>query len=327
MSDIVQTAFNYSELDEAKRIRVQIKAESIRVKMKRSAEDIIGIGQDLIDAKHDVGHGRFKGWLKAEFDMTYDTAINFMQVARKFGQRDEIKNGIIPFLPATILYEIAGPKMPEQIVEGVLSGDIDPTPQAIKDAKEALKKAEEAERKAREEAQLAQRQLFTTQSTYQTQIAEYTRQINELKQEMADLVKPEVQIKEVEVIPQTVKDQLQRLQDKAKLLTEQRDNLSRINKQLSADLDVVEAKREQEARDARIRLQFQKLTKATYDALVNFATQIPMNVDLPVLEPDDWARVEELASTMNQISERLFGLHKSMTNQFVDASTGLVVEA
>lgn len=217
--------------------------------------------------------------------------------------------------------------MPEQIVEGVLSGDIDPTPQAIKDAKEALKKAEEAERKAREEAQLAQRQLFTTQSTYQTQIAEYTRQINELKQEMADLVKPEVQIKEVEVIPQTVKDQLQRLQDKAKLLTEQRDNLSRINKQLSADLDVVEAKREQEARDARIRLQFQKLTKATYDALVNFATQIPMNVDLPVLEPDDWARVEELASTMNQISERLFGLHKSMTNQFVDASTGLVVEA
>lgn len=317
MRDIVQMGFDYSVLSSEQAQRTQ-EAE-IRI-IGRTQKTIIENGRDLLAVKQDIGHGHFLNWIKS-LRISEDTAERYINVAKNFGQIPQTAE-----FDKTALYLLSHTKVPESAREEAKQRAADGekiTEEIARQIRDAHKAKDEAEQKAR----LAQQQLFTAQSEAQTQIAEYTSQINELKQEMADLVKPEVQIKEVQVIPQTVKDQLQRLQDKAKALTTQRDNLAAMNKKLSADLDVVEAKREQEARDARIRLDFQKLTKATYDTLIKFATQIPMHVDLPVLEPDDWARIEELASTMSQISERLFGLHKSMTNQFVDASTGSIVEA
>src|SRR5437899_13084922 len=98
MSDLIQATFDYGLLDEGTRVRVQVKAQSIKVRMKRTAEDIIATGEDFLEVKGDLDHGQFKDWLKAEFDMSYDTAINFMQVAKKFGDKPEIKNGKFPFL-------------------------------------------------------------------------------------------------------------------------------------------------------------------------------------------------------------------------------------
>lgn len=147
----VQDIFDYTLLEEKSRMLVQIKAEAIKMRMKRTAEDIIAIGQDLLEVKQALRHGQFKGWVKAEFDMSYDTAINFMQVAKKFGELDEFKSGNFPFLSASVLYELAGPKMPDHIVENVLSGRIDPTIEAMNQAKEAQQKTEDELSQVRKE--------------------------------------------------------------------------------------------------------------------------------------------------------------------------------
>src|SRR5437660_5148492 len=83
-TEIVQTTFGYEALDEAKRVRIQVKAESIRARMKRTADDIIAIGLDLIDVKEDLGHGQFEHWISAEFDMNLRSAQRFMQAAERF---------------------------------------------------------------------------------------------------------------------------------------------------------------------------------------------------------------------------------------------------
>lgn len=63
---------------------VQQRTGEIKALMKRTASDIIEIGKKLIDVKVRLGHGHFGGWLESEFDWSWDTANNFMRVADKF---------------------------------------------------------------------------------------------------------------------------------------------------------------------------------------------------------------------------------------------------
>lgn len=130
-----QRIFDYNTLEESKRSFIQEKTKAIKIHIKRTAKDIIAVGQDLLAVKQELEHGQFKAWLQLEFDMSYDTAINFMQVARRFGGTAEVKNGKFPLLPPSVLYYLASPKMPEQVVCDVLSGNIQPTREAIKEAK------------------------------------------------------------------------------------------------------------------------------------------------------------------------------------------------
>src|SRR6266436_8111690 len=101
---------DYGALDEAKRVRIQVKTESIKGRLKRTAEDIIAIGQDLIDVKGDLDHGQFQSWVKAEFDMSERSAQQFMQVTTKFGGL--AKSAKFADLTPTILYLIASPSTP-----------------------------------------------------------------------------------------------------------------------------------------------------------------------------------------------------------------------
>ncbi len=127
--------FDYSALDTDTRTFVQERAQAIHARLKRTAEDIIAIGQDLIDVKQDLDHGQFESWLKTEFDMSYDTALNFMQVAKKFGDRPELKNGNFPFLSVSVLYALAAPSTPDTVIDMVKAGKIPPTIPAIREAK------------------------------------------------------------------------------------------------------------------------------------------------------------------------------------------------
>src|SRR6266516_3590376 len=124
--------FDYSALDTDTRTFVQERAQAIHARLKRTAEDIIAIGQDLIDVKQDLDHGQFESWLKTEFDMSYDTALNFMQVAKKFGDRPELKNGNFPFLSVSVLYALAAPSTPDTVIDMVKAGKIPPTIPAIR---------------------------------------------------------------------------------------------------------------------------------------------------------------------------------------------------
>lgn len=126
-----QSLFDYDSLDHETCVFVQEKAQSIRIRLKHTAEDIIAIGQDLIAVKSKLGHGKFLPWLKSEFGMTDRHALNFMRVASRFSGKSEI----ISDFSITVLYELASPSTPDSIIEQVQSGEIPATMADIRDAK------------------------------------------------------------------------------------------------------------------------------------------------------------------------------------------------
>lgn len=102
------TLFNYDALDAKTRAVVQQRTTEIHALMRRTAEGIIEIGQRLIEVKDALGHGRFGQWLEFEFDWSDQTALNFMNVARRFS---DIPNGL-EFAPRA-LYLLAAPSTPD----------------------------------------------------------------------------------------------------------------------------------------------------------------------------------------------------------------------
>lgn len=86
-------------------------ADRIRVRMSRAGQDIVEIGRELIAVKDRVGHGNFLPWIDREFGMSDQSAANFMNVARRYG--DQIPNGL-EFQPA-VLYALAAPSTPEEV--------------------------------------------------------------------------------------------------------------------------------------------------------------------------------------------------------------------
>jgi len=78
--------------------------------MRRTAEDIVEIGQRLISIKEKLEHGYFLEWLETEFDGHRDTANKFMQVAREFGSLEMSK---ISTFEISALYKLAAPSTPQ----------------------------------------------------------------------------------------------------------------------------------------------------------------------------------------------------------------------
>lgn len=107
-TDTQITLFDYAALDAETRIVVQQRTDEIKTLIRRSAQDIVDIGQKLIDVKARLGHGYFRAWLTSEFEWTDETARNFMNVAHRFGQMPKI----LDFAPSA-LYMLASPSTPE----------------------------------------------------------------------------------------------------------------------------------------------------------------------------------------------------------------------
>lgn len=100
--------FDYTNLDAEISQFVQARTGEIRALMKRTAEDIIEIGQKLTVVKQKLGHGCFLDWIEAEFEWSYPTAARFIQVANAFSKNYQIDK----FAPSA-LYLLAAPSTPE----------------------------------------------------------------------------------------------------------------------------------------------------------------------------------------------------------------------
>ena len=87
--------------DRANRIR-QLQADVQR--------GIIQIGEELIAAKQEVGHGNWSQWLDKEFAWSDRTARRFMAVAERFGKMDNV----VRFQPSTLQAMLALPEGDEQ---------------------------------------------------------------------------------------------------------------------------------------------------------------------------------------------------------------------
>ena len=87
----------------------------INIQLRRTAEDIVEIGKDLIAVKESLPHGCFLPWIEAEFGMSQWAARNFMKFATTYGDN----SGIIHDLSPTALYALAAPKTPIEVQEEI----------------------------------------------------------------------------------------------------------------------------------------------------------------------------------------------------------------
>lgn len=109
-------SFEYSGLNDETRTKVQQYTNVIKGLMRRTSEDIIDIGQKLIEVKQYLGHGNFLKWLKSEFNWSVSTATKFMQVGEQF----KFVNFTNLNITASALYLIAAPSTPKEAREEVL---------------------------------------------------------------------------------------------------------------------------------------------------------------------------------------------------------------
>lgn len=103
----LQKVFDYTMLDAETSLFIQKQTGEIRALMKRTAQDIIEIGQKLILVKEKLAHGKFLDWIAAEFEWSYPTAARFMQVANSFRKTYQIDK-----FAASALYVLAAPSTP-----------------------------------------------------------------------------------------------------------------------------------------------------------------------------------------------------------------------
>ena len=108
--------FDYSGLDAKTLHFVQEQTEEIRSLIKRTAQDIIKIGQKLIEVKKRLEYGQYRKWIEAEFNWSKSTANSFENVARQFA---DVQNLDI-FAPSA-LYELAAPSTPESAREEAIA--------------------------------------------------------------------------------------------------------------------------------------------------------------------------------------------------------------
>lgn len=104
--------FDYSSLDADTSQFVKQRTGEIHTLIKRTAQNIVDIGQKLIEVKARLAYGEFGAWLAAESELSQDTATNFMRVAEKFGGNPKISD----FAPSA-LYLFAAPSTPEPAIE------------------------------------------------------------------------------------------------------------------------------------------------------------------------------------------------------------------
>jgi hypothetical protein len=113
---LAEKPFDYSPLEEETAEKVRASADRIRQAVKRTIEDIIEVGTELLSVKEALSHGQFIPWVRAEFGWTERTAQNFMAVAERFGKNETISQMIEP----TAAYLLAAPSAPDEAREAAI---------------------------------------------------------------------------------------------------------------------------------------------------------------------------------------------------------------
>src|SRR5262249_3346582 len=108
--ELVVVGFNYDLLQAKLADKLRNAADRIRERVKKTVEDIIEVGNDLLAVKEALPHGQFLPWLKAEFGWSERTAQNFMSVAEQF---KSAKIADLPIQPSAA-YLLAAPSVPDE---------------------------------------------------------------------------------------------------------------------------------------------------------------------------------------------------------------------
>lgn len=127
---------------------VEEASDRIRQRLLRTAEELMYVGKDLLKLRDRLPPGTFVAWVVREFGIAERMAQHLMNVARRFGDRAEKLSG----LKRTVLYILAAPSTPDDVVnalvarheagEAVQVKDVETLKREVEDAREQL----EAER-------------------------------------------------------------------------------------------------------------------------------------------------------------------------------------
>ncbi len=211
MSGMTQVGFDYAALPVDSALTARAAAERIKLRLKRTVEDIIEIGRELKAVKEELPHGQFLPWIAAEFEMTKDTAQNFMSVFDRFG-----KNGNFPYLnfKPSILYSLAAPSTPESVIDKAIEKGADTKVSDVKEWKAMEAELEEEKRRAQE---------FREESN------ERRKKIRELEQqlELAERAEPEIKVVEKIIEKPIISQEFSSLEDAIAAKRKDLENLDR----------------------------------------------------------------------------------------------------
>ena len=188
------TLFDMSEIELTNKAIQAI--ERIDLRMKRTAEDIVAIGQDLIILKEELGHGNFLPFIKSRYQLTHATVHNFMRVAEQFGSNIKLFD-----ISPTVLYELAKPSMPEEVKEHITAKIEAGETVSVKEVqalKKQIKEEQEAKDKIHHELSVNKQMV----NYLKKDIEEFNQERDQLAKEIERLQTAVVQpvVKEVEVI-------------------------------------------------------------------------------------------------------------------------------
>jgi hypothetical protein len=109
--------YNYEEISPEHREMVKEAAIDIRQRTKRASDDILAVGQRLVEVKAVLPHGKFEAWAEDEFGMSSRTAQRLMMVAERFAT----KSDTVTLLGTSILYLLASPSTPDEAIESTVA--------------------------------------------------------------------------------------------------------------------------------------------------------------------------------------------------------------
>ena len=131
----------YNQLTTQAKVRsLNDVASDVREHLSGAVESIIKAGQALQEGRDmHLSDNAFHNWCMQEFpDLKPRLRLNIMQVGSRFGTQY-----IADQMPITVLYELAAPSVPDELVEDIMSSDKPMKVKEVQQAKAGYKEVQE----------------------------------------------------------------------------------------------------------------------------------------------------------------------------------------
>jgi hypothetical protein len=164
--------FDYGNVLPELATRLRAQAERIRGRIRKSTEEIIDIGRDLLAVKDELERGAFICWVETEVGINRRTAQAYISAVKLYE-----KSATVALFPPATVYRLAAKSAPAEVVETVIAkadaGEIVPdvvVQGMLSDAHARHRREVRQKRKA--SIRSASRRRREQQSNYQSELQE-----------------------------------------------------------------------------------------------------------------------------------------------------------
>jgi DNA repair exonuclease SbcCD ATPase subunit len=346
----VQKEFNWDETFAETKALIEEDAKltaTIEEAQIRRFEVRVHIGFNLMALQESHSKNRYGDFTTVELPRLGITDRTFahqcIRVAKLYQDsivdRDQRLN--IPALKWGTWRLLSSPSTHSVVVEQVLSGDIEATPEAIKEANEKLKLAEQSHKNLQSEFDIFKQQVKRELSlkNQELDLLKRDRQMREDEYAKLEAEKEQVAQSKVQVLkedtPETksklakIEQEIKNLEAQQKKLKEERDEkdkqLQFTNKyvdDLTKQIQGYNRDNQLIAHNKEIRFKWQQACDAFHLGIKQgMARMVTQHDAQQAFEGDDWARLADLEAALQRTLESLSALRKHTT---IDASMDYV---